>query len=70
MGERLKLTDTPDCRPDADKAIAELKPPETVVVIVELAELPQARASEVGDALMVKPPPVPTDVTFRETVVV
>lgn len=66
---RLKLTVTPDGMPDADNAIAELKPPETVVVIVEVPELPQARASEAGDALKVKSPPLPTDATFRETVV-
>ena len=69
MVEGLKLTVTPDAMPDADNAIAELRPPETVVVIVEVQELPQARVIEAGDALTVKSPPLPTDATFRETVV-
>ena len=69
MDEGLKLTATPDGMPDTDNAIAESKPPEAVVVIVEVPELPQARASEVGDVRMVKPPPLPADVTFRERVV-
>ena len=66
---RLKLTVTPDGMPDADNAIAELKPPETVVVIVEVPEPPQARASEAGDVPTAKSPPLPTDATFRDTVV-
>jgi hypothetical protein len=70
IDEGLKLTVTPDGMPDADNAIAELRPPETVVVIVEVPELPQARPSEAGDALTVKSPPLPTGATFRETVVV
>ena len=53
MDVGLKLTVTPDGWPLADKAIAELKPPETAVVIVEVPELPLATVSEVGDALMV-----------------
>jgi len=69
MDEGLKLTATPDGMPDTDNAIAESKPPEAVVVIVEVPALPQAIASEVGDARMVKPPPLPADVTFRERVV-
>ena len=67
--EGLKLTVTPDAMPDADNAIVEPKPPETVVVIVEVPELPQAKANEAGDARTVKSPPPPTDATFRETVV-
>lgn len=54
--------------PEADKEMAELKPPEIVVVIVELPELPRATLIVVGDALMVKLGFVP--VTVRETVVV
>lgn len=51
-----------------DKAIAESKPPETVVVIVELPVLPLATVIDVGFALMVKFVFVP--VTVRETLVV
>ena len=70
VDEGVKLTVTPDGMPDAENAIAALKPPETVVVIVEVPELPQLRASDTGEALMVKSPPLLTDVTFRETMVV
>jgi len=78
MGVGLKLTVAPLPCPDADKAIAELKPPETVVIIVELPELPRDTVSEVGDAetakfggaatvsdtvvVLVTPPPVPVTV--------
>lgn len=54
--------------PEADKLIAELKPPETAVVILDVPELPLATLIDVGDALMVKPGVVP--VTVNETVVV
>ena len=54
--------------PEADKPIAELKPPEIAVVMVELPELPLAMLSDVGDALMVKLGFVP--VTVSVTVVV
>jgi hypothetical protein len=54
--------------PEADKLIAELKPPETVVVMVAVPELFRATVIVVGDALMVKLGFVP--VTVRETVVV
>lgn len=54
--------------PEADKLIAELKPPETVVVIVDVPELLRATLIDVGDALTVKFGVVP--VTVRETVVV
>ena len=40
--------------PEADKVIAELKPPEIVVVIVEVPELPLATLIDEGDAPMVK----------------
>jgi hypothetical protein len=54
--------------PEADKLIAELKPPETAVVIFDVPELPLATLIDVGDALTVKFGVVP--VTVRETVVV
>ena len=57
----------PPC-PEADKRIAESKPPETVVVIVEVPVLPLATLMDVGDAPTVKPGVVP--VTVSETVVV
>ena len=64
----LKLTVTLLGWPLADKAMAESKPPETVVVMVEWPEFPGLIVSDVGDALMVKLGLVP--VTVRETVVV
>jgi len=42
IGFGLKLAVTRDGRPLADKVIAELKPPEIVVVIVDFPELPLA----------------------------
>jgi hypothetical protein len=57
----------PPC-PEADKPIAESKPPEIAVVIVDLPELPLATLIDVGDALMVKLGVVP--VTVSKTVVV
>lgn len=54
--------------PEADRLIAESKPPDTVVVIAEVPELPLATLIEVGDALIEKPAVVL--VTVRETVVV
>jgi hypothetical protein len=50
----LKLAVTPDGRPEADKATAELKPPLIVVEIVELPEAPCVTARLVGDALTAK----------------
>lgn len=64
----LKVTVCKGPCPDADRAIAELKPPETVVVILDVPELPLATLIDVGDALMVKFGLVP--VTVSETVVV
>ena len=64
----LKLTVTLLGWPLADKEMAESKPPEIVVVIVEWPEFPGSIVSEVGDALMVKLGLVP--VTVSETVVV
>jgi hypothetical protein len=64
----LNLTVTRDPWPLADKPIAELKPPEIAVVIVDVPELPRATLSDVGEALMVKFEFVP--VTVSDTVVV
>lgn len=64
----LKVTVCPLPCPEADKLIAELKPPETAVVILDVPELPLATLIDVGDALTVKPGVVP--VTVSETVVV
>ena len=50
----LKPTVTPIGYPVADKEMAESKPPETAVVIVDVPELPLATLIFVGDALMVK----------------
>lgn len=50
----LKLALTPDGRPDADNDKAELKPPETVVEMVELPEPPWVTETDVGEALMAK----------------
>jgi cystathionine beta-lyase/cystathionine gamma-synthase len=49
----LKLTVTPVGWPLAVKAIAEAKPPETAVVIVELPLLPCTTETDVGEAEMV-----------------
>lgn len=54
--------------PEADRLIAELKPPETVVVMVAVPELLLATLIVVGDVLMAKFGLVP--VTVRETMVV
>jgi len=45
-----KVTLTPGGKPDADRAIAELKLPVTAVVMVEVPEPPQAAVSELGEA--------------------
>ncbi len=50
----LKLTVTPVGWPDAVSAIAELNPPDTAVVIVEVPLLPCTTETEVGEAEMVK----------------
>jgi hypothetical protein len=54
IGLVLKLTVTPVGWPEADKVMAELKPPLTVVVIVDCPELPCATETEPGDAEMLK----------------
>ena len=68
MGLGLKVTVCWRPSPEADRVIAELKPPEIVVVIVEVPELLRSTLMVVGDALMVKIGFVP--VTVSETVVV
>ena len=64
----LKLMVWPLPSPEADRLIAESKPPETAVVIVAVPELPLTTVTVVGDALMVKLGFTP--VTVSETVVV
>lgn len=54
MDEGLKLAVTLLGRPLADKVTAELNPPETVLLIVEVPELPLDTVTEVGEALRVK----------------
>jgi hypothetical protein len=66
LGVNVTLCALPS--PEADNEIAELKPPEMVVVIVEVPELLLATLIVVGDAPIVKLGFVP--VTVSETVVV
>ena len=54
IGLGLKLTVVPDGTPDADKLIALLKPPLTVVVIVDVPWFPCATLSAAGEAEIVK----------------
>jgi hypothetical protein len=65
----LKLAVTPEGRPDADKEMAESKPPATVEVMVVEPELFWSTVSELGEALREKLAPA-GDVTVRVTVVV
>lgn len=65
----LKLTVTPPGWPLADNVTGELKPPETVEVIVDVPESPGATKTELGEAERLKPPEV-VPVTVSETVVV
>ena len=65
----LKVAVTPVGWPLAVKATAELKPPETVVVIVEVPLLPCTTETEVGDAASVNAG-VAVAVTVSETVAV
>jgi hypothetical protein len=51
----LNPTVTPVGAPEADKATAESNPPLTVLVIVDLPELPCATDTEPGDAERLKP---------------
>ena len=69
MDVGLKLTVTPAGWPVADKATAELKPPETAVVIVEAPLLPCTTETEVGEAESVKAG-VAAEVTVSEIVAV
>jgi len=69
MDVGLKLTVTPVGWPLAVKAIAESKPPETVVEIVDVPLLPSSTETEVGEAEMLKLG-LATVVTVSETVVV
>jgi hypothetical protein len=62
----LKLTVVPLGAPLADKLMALLKPPLTVVVIVEVPELPCATLTEVGEPVSAK---LAGTVTVRATVV-
>ena len=50
----LKAAVTPVGSPEADSAIAELNPPETVVVMVEVPVAPWATETDVGEAASVK----------------
>lgn len=65
----LKLPVNPVGRPDAESAIAELNPPETVVVTVTYPLEPRLRDPELGETEMVKDG-VAAAVTLSETVVV
>jgi hypothetical protein len=69
MDVGLKVTVTPVGIPDADNAIADLKPPEGVADTLVVPFLPGATLTVAGAALRVKLPPV-VEVTVRETVVV
>lgn len=54
MDDGVKLTVTPEGCPEAVKLIAELKPPVTVLVIVELPLLPCTIVTEDGEAERLK----------------
>jgi hypothetical protein len=54
MEAGLKLTVTPAGWPVADKATAELNPPEMATPIVEVPLLPRPTVTEAGDPEMVK----------------
>ena len=64
----LKEMVTPLPSPEADRAIAESKPPVTEVVTVTSPELPRSTVREAGDALIEKAAVVL--VTVSETLVV
>lgn len=68
IGFGLKLTETRLPCPEADNEIAELKPFNPVVLIVDVPELPRVTVTDDGEALMVKSGVKP--VTVSETVVV
>ena len=50
----MKVTVTPVGCPLADKVTAESKPPDTVLVMVEVPEFPCATVTEVGEAERLK----------------
>ena len=54
MDAGLKVAVTPAGAPDAVRAIAELNPPDTAVVMVETPLFPCATETEVGEAASVK----------------
>src|ERR1700690_2103220 len=64
MEDGLKVTVTPDGWPLALRLIAELKPPATAVVMVEVPLLPCTTDTEDGEAVMLK---LGAAVTGRET---
>lgn len=68
VGLKVTVFELPS--PVADKAIAELKPPETAVVTVYVPELPRATDEEVGNAESVKLGAGADEVTVSETVAV
>jgi hypothetical protein len=70
MDRGLKVTVSPLPCPEADKAIAESKLPETLVVIVEVTELLRGTESEAGNAETLNPAGDDEEVTVSETVAV
>jgi hypothetical protein len=66
----LKLTVNPLPPPEADRLIAESKPPDTAVVIVDVPELRLGTVIEEGEALTVKLGVAPLEVTVSDTLVV
>jgi len=54
IGFGLKLTVVPVGKPEAERVMALLKPPLTVVVMVDVPWCPSATVSEDGEAEMVK----------------
>jgi hypothetical protein len=69
MEAGLKAAVTPVGSPDADNAIAELNPPDTVVVMVEVPLLPWTTETAVGEAASVNAGEA-ADVTVSEIVAV
>jgi hypothetical protein len=68
IGFGLKLPVTPEGRPDALSVIAELNPPETVVVTTAYPLCPSSKDPEVGETEIAKAA-VTGAVTVSETVV-
>src|SRR5215472_14711924 len=64
IGVGLKLTVVPEGTPLAHRLMVLLKPPLTVVVIVELLLPPCAALTEVGEAVMAKLGVVTVSVTY------